>query len=244
MKRMLLFAVVLVLIAPLMPATFAQDGSPETSAEAVTIEASDGLQLQGDFYLPESEEPVPGVILMHMLGSLRSAWRPLIPVLVDEYNFAVLNIDLRGHGETGGERDWTLAETDVQTAIDWLREQEGVDPGRISLVGASIGSNLAIRGWANDAEIATVVALSPGLDYRGVTTEDAVANNPERPIMLVASRDDIFSADSVNQLYAVTEGYTQLRMYAGSRHGTNLFNDEDIRDYLTTAIAAWLAENN
>ncbi len=52
------------------------------------------------------ESKAPGVILMHMLRSERNAWQSLRPVLVDDYQFAVLNVDLRGLGETSGARDW------------------------------------------------------------------------------------------------------------------------------------------
>lgn len=214
----------------------------------VELDAADGLTLVGDFYTPPAEmveegEPMPGVVLLHMLGQDRSTWAPLLPVLVNDYGFAVLNIDLRGHGETGGERDWVLAEADVEAWLGWLREQAMVDPDAVALVGASIGSNLAIRGWAGDEGITSVVALSPGLDYRGVTTTGAVEAAAGRPVMLAASRDDQYSADSVNQLYDLTTGRAAVHMYEGSLHGTNLFTEEAIADYLLYAIADWVDEN-
>lgn len=242
-------ALIMMIYSPTQQGTHAQDGDdmpPLPEPARVEIEASDGLMLIGDYYTGSSEddEPIPAILLLHMLGSNRTAWQPLLPVLVGEYHFAVLNIDMRGHGETGGSQDWTLAEADVQTLIDWLREQEGIDPDAVSIVGASIGSNLAIRGWANDENIATAVALSPGLDYRGVTTVDAVEAQPDRPIMLVASRNDAPSAIAINDLYDLTSGYATVRMYDGRLHGTNLFGDEDIAQYLTYAIAEWVDENS
>ncbi len=151
---------------------------------------------------------------------------------------------MRGHGETGGSQEWTLAEEDVQILIDWLREQDSVDPDAVSLVGASIGSNLAIRGWSNDENVATAVALSPGLDYRGVTTADAVEVQANRPIMLVASRNDVPSATAINDLYDLTSGYALVRMYDGNLHGTNLFRNDDISVFLAYAIAEWVDENS
>ncbi len=220
-------------------AIYAQDDT----LEPVRVEATagDGLTLVADYYAPAGDESVSAIILFHMLSSERSAWEPLLPILVNDYGFAVLNVDMRGHGETGGERDWAHAETDVQVWIDWLRQQESI--ASVSLVGASIGSNLAIRGWANDPDIATAVALSPGLDYRGVTTADAVEAAADRPIMLVAARDDVPSAQAVNQLYDLTTGYATVRMYEGSLHGTRMFSAEN-HEFLLYAIAAWVAENS
>ncbi|MBZ0320483.1 MAG: alpha/beta fold hydrolase [Anaerolineae bacterium] len=208
-------------------------------AQRIELEASDGLVLVGDFYMPESEEPVPAVILMHMLGRRRGDWETLLPMLVDDYGMAVLNVDLRGHGETGGSTDWALAEEDVQAWIDWLRGQAGINPDAISLIGASIGSNLAIRGWANDENIRTAVALSPGLNFRGVTTEDAVEANADRPLMLVSARSDRESAIAVTTLFDLTDGNALVRLFSGSRHGTDLF-DTEYSDWLITAIAEWV----
>lgn len=228
---------VCILLAGLISPTPAAHALPE--AQRVELEASDGLVLVGDFYMPESEEPVPAVILMHMLGRRRGDWETLLPVLVDDYGMAVLNVDLRGHGETGGSTDWALAEEDVQIWIDWLRGQEGINPDAISLIGASIGSNLAIRGWANDEKIRTAVALSPGLNFRGVTTEDAVEANADRPLMLVSARSDRESAIAVTTLFDLTDGNALVRLFSGSRHGTDLF-DTEYSDWLITAIAEWV----
>jgi pimeloyl-ACP methyl ester carboxylesterase len=246
----IIFITAIIVYPPTLPTLIhAQDGEDTpTLAEPtrVEIEASDGLMLVGDFYAAstEDDEPVPAILLLHMLSSNRTAWEPVLPVLVAEYQFAVLNIDMRGHGETGGSQEWTLAEADVQTLIDWLREQDGIDPDAVSIVGASIGSNLAIRGWSNDENVATAVALSPGLDYRGVTTANAVEIQPNRPIMLVASRNDFPSATAINDLYDLTSGYAAVRMYDGNLHGTNLFRDEAITNYLAYAIAEWVDENS
>lgn len=228
--------VCILLVGLISPASTAH-ALPE--AQRIELEASDGLVLVGDFYRPESEEPVPAVILMHMLGRRRDDWETLLPVLVDDYGMAVLNVDLRGHGETGGSTDWALAEEDVQTWIDWLRGQEGINPDAISLIGASIGSNLAIRGWANDEKIRTAVALSPGLNFRGVTTEDAVEANADRPLMLVSARSDRESAIAVTTLFDLTDSNALVRLFSGSRHGTDLF-DTEYSEWLITAIAEWV----
>jgi pimeloyl-ACP methyl ester carboxylesterase len=227
---------VVLLLTVVMPVN-AQD---DVERVVVEIEADDGLTLIGDWYAVEEE--APAVLLLHMLSSNRTAWEPLVPILVSEYGLNVLNIDMRGHGETGGDRDWRLAEQDVQTVIDWLREQDSVDSEHIALVGASIGSNLAIRGWANDARIATAVALSPGLDYRGVTTLDPVIENAGRPLLLVASRTDRASASAVIELFSETTGDASVRLFEGGRHGTQLLDEETLAP-TTVLIGEWLAEH-
>lgn len=227
---------IVVLFAVVMPVGAQED----VEATVVEIEADDGLMLIGDWYAAEEEGPA--ILLLHMLGSDRSAWEPLIPALVSDYGLNLLNLDMRGHGDTGGDREWDLAEQDVQTVIDWLREQDGVDPERIAIVGASIGSNLAIRGWANDEGVATAVALSPGLDYRGVTTLEPVTENSGRPLLLVASRSDTASARAVIELFGETAGDASVRLFDGSRHGTQLLDKETLAP-TTALIGGWLAEH-
>lgn len=236
MRKLLLMLVILVgvTIFIIPPSAHAL---PE--AQRVELEASDELVLVGDFYLPESENDVPAVILLHMLRARRGDWEPLLPVLVDDYGIAVLNVDMRGHGETGGIDNWGLAEADLQLWINWLREQEGINPDAISLIGGSIGSNMAIRGWANDPEIRTAVALSPGLAYRSVRTEEVISENKDRPLMLVAARSDSPSSADTPLLFALTEGDALIRMVDGRLHGTQLLYGDDA-DWLMDTIGYWI----
>lgn len=236
----LLFSLIIIALP-----TSAQDGGdePALTPKLVNIEAEDSLLLVGDYYFPVSEmdgETVPAVLLLHMLNSNRTKWETLIPVLVNDYGYAVLNIDMRGHGETGGSQDWPAAEADVQTLVDWLRTQDGINPGAVAIVGASIGSNLALRGWANDETVLTAVALSPGLDYRGVTTQDALKTSADRAVMLVASRRDTPSALAVTTLFAETHADVQVRLYSGRLHGTQLLEDDSVVDELTHSIGTWI----
>jgi predicted acyl esterase len=231
---MLLVAWFLLLVVPIT----AQD---LPAPEVVSISASDGLELRGDFYRPAgAEEDTPAVLLMHMLGSQRNAYEPLLPDLLDA-GYIVLNIDLRGHGETGGRHDWELAVSDVQTLLDWLRQQEGVADDQIAIIGASVGSNLALVGCANDEACVTAIALSPGLDYRGIEPQSAVTEGlAERSALLIASHQDGFSADSVIVMFSEATGNVAARLYEGRAHGTALFNNELAS--VSSAILSWLDE--
>ena len=228
--RFVLLAVLL--FSPIL--VFAQSDLPPS--EPVMIEAGDGLVIVGDYYVPESGGPVPGVLLLHMLRGNRSAWEPFIPVLLDA-GIAVLNIDMRGHGETGGEPDWSLVDSDMQTVLDWLKAQEGISG--VATIGGSIGGNAALRGAANDEEVVTAVAISSSFGYQGVTTADAVEKLSQRPILLIASRDDSPAGPDTLELFDLTQGEAQVRMYNGRQHGTNLLPDNDA---MMQMIAGWLVE--
>lgn len=241
LRKMTMLVVALALLSLHVP-VMAQGGDAPEPVE-VTLEAADGLLLVGDYYAAapqEGEDAAPAVLLLHMLNSSRIMWRLLIPPLT-EAGYAVLAVDMRGHGDTRGARDWPLAEQDVQAWLDWLRAQDGVDPARLNVVGASIGANLALRSMANDPALVTAVALSPGLDYRGVTTEDALATIGRRPVYLVVGQGDRSSADSVRALAGQLAGEGLVRFYDSFEHGTSLLLEQDT---LAPSIVHWLEGYN
>jgi alpha-beta hydrolase superfamily lysophospholipase len=238
--RVVLFGLLIALIAN---GATAQDVKlPE--AQQVEIKAADDLMLVGDFYpvVTDTDQPRPAVLLMHMLGSKRSAWQSLIPALWEK-GYHVLTVDLRGHGETGGGIDWPKATADVQTWLDWLRAQKTVRGEAIAIIGASIGSNLALLGCADDQQCVTAIALSPGLDYYGLKPQAAVVTGlRKRSALLVASQADGYSADSVKQLLTDTRGDVAARIYAGGAHGTEMFDFAQSKG-ITPLILAWLDEH-
>lgn len=202
----------------------------------VEIAAADGLTLRGLYY-PQPES-APGVLLLHMLGRNKESWEGLAAAL-QAAGFAALAVDLRGHGATGGAADWTLARGDTLAMLDFLRRQPNVDPARVGIVGASIGANLALAGCASDAACRAVVALSPGLDYRGVTTEDAIPALGARPALFVASEDDAYSAQTARTLDGLARGDHQLQIYQAAGHGTAMLSAEP---GLIDLIVTWLKE--
>jgi pimeloyl-ACP methyl ester carboxylesterase len=216
--------------------TVAQDATPQ----AAEVKAADGLALKGDYYAAPGEGAHPAVLLLHMLNGSRAQWKPLIGPLLDA-GYSVLAVDLRGHGQTGDTINWTKATTDVQTWLDWLRQQPGVDGKAVSIVGASIGSNLALVGCANDKDCVTAVALSPGLDYFGLKTSKSITEGLSRKsALLVASQNDKYSSDSVKTLIGVATGDISARIYKGGAHGTQMLAG---KKGAIPVILAWLEEH-
>ncbi len=206
----------------------------------VEVQADDGLTLVGDLYNAELDVQTPALLLMHMYGGRRTDWRPLIPALTGA-GYRVIAVDLRGHGATGGSNDWQAAVGDVQTWLDWMEAQPSIDPDKIAVVGASIGANLALVGCANDTHCVTAVALSPGTNYFGVTTNDAIKTLRSRSALLVASQTDEPSSSSVRTLTALAEGEVGLQLYRGGTHGTLLLVTQG--KTLIPQITHWLDDH-
>jgi dienelactone hydrolase len=190
------------------------------------IEASDGLYLVGTYYSPiDIPPPWPGVILLHMLWGNRTSWDDYARQLASA-GYAVFTLDMRGHGETGGLVNWELAENDIQQIWNNLSTKPDIDPDRMALVGASIGANMALIAGANEKGVRTVVLLSPGLNYAGVTTEAAMEAYGDRPVLIVASQEDTYSANSSSKLEENALGDVKLVMYQDARHGIHMFAED------------------
>ncbi len=233
-------ALVLVLLCSTLVVRSA--AAQRSDGERIELEASDGLALIGLYYAPtvDTTDPVPGVLLMHHGGSQKEAWIDLIPALV-EAGYGVLAVDLRGHGETGGSIDWVLGEDDAARWLDWLRSQPGIDPERVSIVGASIGADVGLRVMAKDERIVTLVGLSVGLDVMGVKTEEAVVEIGERPLYLAAGQGAVEEADAVRTLLGVAQGDVQVRLYDNDACCTYFFLFDR---QLIGSIISWLDAHN
>lgn len=205
--------------------------------DGIRVEVADGLEVVGTLYKPaQSGVRLPGVLLLHMLGSDRTAWEEFAFRLALE-GFVALAVDMRGHGDTGGDRDFNKAAQDLQQVWEYFSKRPEVDGDSTAVVGASIGANMALVTAAKKPAIDTVVLLSPGLVYREVSTEDAIIEYGDRPLMIVASSEDTYSAQSSQQLVELSAGGANLLIYAGASHGTNLLASQP---ELAGEIIGWL----
>lgn len=201
------------------------------AAKPVTLNTFDGHTLFGDYYAPlMADVDAPVVILLHMYGHDRKSWAPLIPLMHDE-GFAILAIDLRGHGESATEetaeqverRDSKLFRDmyqDLRAAYDWIATQKRVDRSRFALVGASVGGSVALRYAAKDRSVDAIVALSPGANYLGLNSERDIRRIQGRKLLLIATGDERRAAEN---LAARTQGAKAVIFEHPAAHGTDMF---------------------
>lgn len=208
-------------------------------AEDITLKAEDGTKLHAQFNKADG----PGaVVLVHMLGRGAKDWR-FVADKLNANGLTTLAVDLRKHGanlpEDAGRQELTPQDfagmkQDVQAAVAHLKAKGFTE---IQIVGASIGANLALQVAAEDPSIKSVVLLSPGLDYKGVTSEDALAKYGERPVLVVVSKDDRYSAKSGLVLDSQAKGVHSLVIYEAAGHGTKMLNKEPQAEPM---VLSWL----
>jgi len=194
----------------------------DSTPKPVNLTTEDSLALKATYYPPTNLQlKAPVLLLVHMVNSSREAWQGFA-LTAQREGYAVLTIDLRGHGESDGSPFFEQMDQDLDAAIQWLRNRPEVDSERIGLAGASLGANLALRAGSRFDQVKSVAMLSPGLEYRGVTTIEALQGYGQRPVMFVAAEQDIYAADSARTLNSQSLGQHQLQIYPGADHGTAL----------------------
>lgn len=201
-------------------------GSPE---RAIRFEGANNSSVHATIFSPAAKSG-PGLILLHQAGSSRESWTSFAQLARADGYFSIA-IDLRGHGASASSGD---ANPSAFTTDDWLAilddipaakaelVKAGADPNRIAIVGASMGANLAMRYAPTDPQIQAIALLSPGEEYNGVGIVNTVLAYQSRPILLMATQRDGYSARSAKKLDDLAQEYTELRLYPGAGHGTDL----------------------
>lgn len=214
--------------------------------EQVTITTEDGVELHGLFRGAEGAKAA--VLLLHMMPSTKESWDAFAEGL-QKLGLSSLAIDERGHGESimknGAKIDYRDMDDqrdkrfDVEASIAWLAKKTGLPLSKFAVAGASIGANLAIRYAYDHPECPAAISLSPGLDYRGVTTADALEGMSRGQSLLIAvSSEDSASAASVHELASLeTSAEVETVRLDGMGHGTTMFERDPA---FMTACLEWL----
>lgn len=191
--------------------------------QAVTFAARDGAQISGVLHLPE-RQPAPGVVLLPMLGRTHRDWDQAAARFADA-GIAALAIDFRHLGAAlpdgsaasgGGYRAFVL---DADAARAYLSARPEIDPARIGMAGGSLGANVAVLSAGADASVRSLALLSVSGDYRGLKMEQALTSFGSRPVLLVASSEDVYALRSARQAVTMGSGARELRVMAGAGHG-------------------------
>ena len=145
-------------------ATNRPPGPPESATpplawlayRSVAVRAADGVRLSA-LYIPPRNGAA--VLLLPGAGSTRTAVIGQAAVLA-RHGYGALLLDTRGHGLSAGHAmdfGW-WGDRDITAAVAYLARQPGVRPGKIAVLGLSMGGEQAIAAPGADPRIRAVVA--------------------------------------------------------------------------------------
>lgn len=237
LKRLTILLICLLIASGSVFAQESDETQPEEenifAPEYVTIRAEDERLLYGAYFDPFGGS-APAVILFHQLYTTRHSWNDFIQPLM-EAGYKVLAVDVRGYGQTRGAINWTRAQQDSLDWADWVLEQEGVTS--LLMVGSSMGSSLALNACFEVDQCHSVVAISPGLNYFGVSTEEAFASN--KPKLMVYAESDPYPARAIPFLESNAVA-TEYLMLEGRVHGIDLFKEDET---LIPTLINWMNQH-
>lgn len=103
----------------------------------------------------------PGVVLLHGWSGNAETLLPLARPL-HLAGFTVLLFDARCHGRSDEDSFASLPRfaEDLEHALDWLRQQPGVDGERLALVGHSVGAGAALLVASRRDDISAVASIA------------------------------------------------------------------------------------
>lgn len=138
--------------------------------EDVIIPSFDGTKLYG--WWMSASKRAPTIVALH--GVKKNRTDVLRAALaLRRAGFNILVFDGRAHGDSEG-RFVTYGfyeRRDVETAIDWLIAEKGINRKRVGLVGESMGAAIALQVAAHNPWIRAVWADSPFASLRRVAEE-------------------------------------------------------------------------
>jgi dienelactone hydrolase len=210
----------------------------------IDIAAPDGTKLMATYFA--AGKPGPGVLLLHQCNRQRKVWDTLAEQLAAA-GINVLTFDLRGFGESGGDRFDKLPPQeaqasaakwpgDIDIAFQYLLSQPGVSHSVLGVGGASCGVNNAIQTARRHPEVKSLVLLSGNTDVAGRQFLHSAKN---LPVLFAVADDDEFAptVQAIEWLYDLAPNPgKKLAHYSTGGHGADIF---PVHPDLPAAIVDW-----
>jgi pimeloyl-ACP methyl ester carboxylesterase len=151
-------------------------------AQDLTLTAADGMTLAATFW-PGARPDSPGIMLLHGIFANRTGYAPQAAWLARQ-GFAVLTVDLRGHGGSGAApHAFGLTESrDARAGFDWLKAKQTNAP--VGVIGISLGGAAALIGDDGPlpAQALALVCVYPDIDN---AIRNRIAAHAPEPIPLL-----------------------------------------------------------
>jgi dipeptidyl aminopeptidase/acylaminoacyl peptidase len=130
-------------------------------AQQVRLPAAAGKTLFAWFVPVADASSAPAVLVMHGWGANASLMLPAVAPL-HAAGFAVLLLDARCHGASDDETFSSLPRfaEDIESGLDWLQQQPGVDRHQLAIIGHSVGAGAALLCATRRRDLRAVVSLS------------------------------------------------------------------------------------
>lgn len=146
------------------PAASANETGAKSGFEEHRVEFdNDDVKLAGSLLLPESERPLPAVVLVHGAGpQTRERYRKQGEYFASQ-GIAALIYDKRGTGESGGvyesRKPYENLVNDALAGVALLKHRREIEPSQIGMWGLSQGGYISAAAASRSKDIQFIVAV-------------------------------------------------------------------------------------
>ena len=186
-----------------------------------SVQTRDGHLIRSYLSYPKTKmKGYPTIIMLHALGYNSTYWI----ALQEKYNakgYAVLRIDLRGHGKSVYDKsfhqrswrnfknkDFEQYPNDVIQTIQFI-EKQTKKPSFVNyaIVGSDIGANTAvIVARKMNIKHRALVLLAPSMEFKGLYIPVVLTEIGKTPILALASKTDKYYKDQQVRLARFAQG--------------------------------------
>lgn len=228
----------------------------KTTKQELTVPATDGFSIKAVLEYPKikGQKEYSTVVLLHSLGYSSQWWETLPDDLLNQ-GYAVLSIDLRGHGKSvynsklvrTSWKSMTNAAfakypDDVVKVIEYVKKENSkkIFFNNWAIVGADIGASSAILAADKIGyKPKTIVLLSPVVETRGLYIPVSLAHLDNVDIFSISGTADLGSAEAEDYLKKFAQAaFVTYKSEARSMGMLMLKNDTS----LAKIITAWVSE--
>src|SRR5437763_2811177 len=188
---------------------------------AVNLKASDGTILKASYFV--AAKPGPAVLLYHQSNRTRKEW-DMVARQLAEAGMNTLTVDVRGHGETGGQeshgearkKQWPL---DLDAAFEYLISQPGVKRDVVGIGGAGVigVENSVETARRHSDRVKSLVLLSGETSRDGLQFLRQASQLPE---LFVVADDDEYSpiVEAMELLYITSSNSGRKFVHYSASH--------------------------
>ena len=208
-------------LAALIFAVIAFGKDRTSSGRAVDLKSYDSTVLKGTYF--PAAKPGPAVLLYHQSNRTRKEW-DMVARQLAAAGINTLTVDVRGHGESGGQegrgearkKQWPL---DLDAAFQYLISQPGVKRDVIGIGGAGVigVENSVETARRHSAEVKSLVLLSGETLREGL---DFLRQASQLPELFVVADDDEYPpiVEGMELLYITASSPSRKFVHYSASH--------------------------
>ena len=224
----------------------------------ISVQSVDGFSIKAVLEYPKvkNQKEFSTVVLLHSLGYSSEWWETLPKELLDS-GYAVLRIDLRGHGrsvynsklvrtswKSMTNSAYAKYPDDVVKVIDYVKSEntKKIFFNNYAIVGADIGASTAVLAADKISyKPKTIVMLSPVVKTKGLFIPVKMANLNNIDILAINGTDDVSGAESAEYLKKFAQA--AFMTYTSEAKSTGMImlkNDTSLAKIITSWIKEYL----